>query len=494
MITYSKNKLFSWFIIFTLSLTGAFAVVTISASVSHAESLNLSISDTKTFNSYSNNKKNQGTIPPSGNKNSGKLQPKPIPTTCSARGGNTLGTISDIKGLPGGYKWSKWSSGCVKVYTENAEFLRGTNGCPVSKQNGITRESVGMMYIVRSKLLSVIIVNEDTAATQAYNTYVESSRRGICIYPKVTSTGASKRCALSATGQLNRMSNSRSGAAKLKTYSKTFTTIAKLEAGKSDCEQSPLMSFNVDLPNTASNWGQYTLSGKISFVQCTKTITTFDGKKTTHWACGSAKTGNAVASKGSMWCGGIENRHINKSWTMNDCPSRGPNAGGFTCDVPAPMYDGKKGTVQTLRDGKSRILNWGTPKTNNAVRNTKNWEQAVTINKGSSPRLTSVGDNDKSKQMFWSNVSFGTKWIANKNQQNVAFYNASNPGQSWSATRNLRFDGQFRTFVGDINSYNPFTGKFTATKHTVWVNDYNIKCDTATSPKIQALRSIGDAQ
>ena len=331
-------------------------------------------------------------------------------------------------------------------------------------------------------------------ATQTFYTYIESSRRGICVYPKISKVGSSKKCALDATGNLNRLSNSRLGAAKLRTYKQTFASISQLEAGKGNCNQSPSMNFKVDLPNNANNWGQYRLSGKIGFVWCTEKITSFDGKKKTHWACGNRQSGNAVTANGTLWCGGVVNGLVNKSWTVNDCLNRSAGNGGFTCKVPKPTFDGKTGTVQTLRDGKARVLNWGTPKTSSTVRRTTGWEQVLTINSGSSPRNTSVSDNSKTKQYFWSNVNFGSNWSARKDKQNLAFYNASNPGGSFSMTKKLRFDGEFKTIVGDIDSYNPWTGAMKTSKRVVWLKDYNIKCDTATSPKIQVLRSVGDAQ
>lgn len=326
MVIEYKRKLTSLLLIAILSFAGAIAINIASTSIANAAGLDLTVSDTKKFNSASNNN-SVGVIPPSGGGNKGALQPKPIPKSCSVGSTNSLGNIGEDP-LPGGYNWTPWRSGCVKKYLEEAEFLPPPTGCPPSKKDGITREAVGMMYVKRKNLLTVVQTNKVSSSNQAFYTYVEGARTGTCVYPKVTSTGASKRCAISATGQLNRLANSRAGAAKLRTYKKTFTTIAKLESGNGDCEQSPSMSFNTNLPSTPNNWGQYEMSGKISYAQCTKKVTTFDGKKTVHWACGNPQTGAAVKAHGTMWCGGVRQKLIyGKTWTMNDCSKDGKPLG-----------------------------------------------------------------------------------------------------------------------------------------------------------------------
>lgn len=443
---------------------------------------------------------NNGNSPPLGSgpgKPNTTTKPKPIPTACFTGAHYTVKETDRLPNIPGG--WGLLSgSGCVPHYKVDTKFNEPGNGfyCSDSTEGGIIRKSVGS---IQNDVFTVKFAQkynpESGLNTRVFYGYVQTSTNHTCIYPKMTEQATNKYCALNANATLDRLANSRAGAGRIKTFKVNIASVNGLKTGSDACKQSASMSPQSGLKSNPNTWGQYKLSGKIQFVRCTQYKVTFNGSTKTQFSCGGTQNTPAQVSYHSLWCNGAKDQLVNKSWTMNDClDSERKTEGGYSCTVPAPMYDGKKGTVQTLRDGKSRVLNWGAPKTGSSVRSTKNWEQAVTIKAGSSPRLTSVGDNDKSKQMFWSNVNFGTKWVANKNQQNVAFYNASNPGQSWSATRKLRFDGQFKTIVSDITSYNPWTGKSSSTKRVVWVSDYNIKCNTATSPKIQALRSIGDAQ
>lgn len=421
------------------------------------------------------------------------VKPKPPERVCDVGAHYTIREDAQLPTIPGG--WHTLSSNCVNKYKVRTKFHNITNGwmCGPSSEGGITRNSVGYIEATIDIVKIAKRYNpESGVTTRSYYGYDNLKTEFNCIYPKMSKVATNKYCALNANGTFDRLANSRSGAGRIKTFKTNIATVNGLKTGSDICKQSAVMNFSSGLKSSEKTWGQYKLSGKIQFVRCTEYKVTFDGNVKRQFNCGGTQSTPAVVAHATLWCGGVANGLLNKSWTMNDCINS--PKGGYTCTVPAPMYDGKKGTVQTLRDGKSRVLNWGTPKTGNSVRSTKNWEQAVTINGGSSPRLTSVGDNDKAKQMFWSNVNFGTKWVASKNQQNIAFYNASNPGKSWSATRKLRFDGQFKTIVGDLGSYNPWTGKFSSTQRTVWVNDYNIKCNTATSPNVQALRSIGDAQ
>lgn len=423
------------------------------------------------------------------------VTPKPPEQVCNLGAHYTIKYGEKLPVVPSG--WRLLSSNCVNKYKVKTKFHHITDGwmCPPSTLNGIERKTVG--YIEATIDIVKIAKRYDPEGAipdKTFYGYGNLRTDFNCIYPKMNKVATNKYCAINATGTMDRLANSRLGASRIKNFKENIATVQGLKTGSDSCKQSANMNFNSGLKSNEKTWGQYKLSGKIQFVRCTEYKVTFDGNVKRQFNCGSVQSTPAVTAHASLWCGGVTKGLVNKSWTMNDCLKRSPSAGGFTCTVPQPMYDGKKGTVQTLRDGKSRVLNWGTPKTNNSVRSTKNWEQAVTINKGSSPRLTSVGDNNKSKQMFWSNVSFGTKWIKSSNKQNVAFYNASNPNASWSATRKLRFDGQFRTIVGDVDSYNPWTGAVKTSQRTVWVNDYNIACDTAVSPKIQALRSVGDAQ
>lgn len=435
-----------------------------------------------------------GAKPPGGGT---PVKPSPPVMACDTGAHYTVKMDEKLPGIPGGWNTLSSANNCVQKYKTKTKFLpAGSSGyyCSDNTNYGIVTKSVGTVQ------LDVAIVKiakkydpEGAVPPKAFYGYAPHKTTYTCVYPKVTSIATNKYCAISTNGTLDRLSNSRLGAKRMKSFAENITSVSSLKNGSGVCKQSANISFNAGIPNNENNWGQYKLSGKIKFVRCTEYKVSFEGSSKRHFSCGSVQNTPSVTAYATLWCGGADTGLVpGKTWTMNDC--YGPMPGGYGCTVPDPMYDGKKGTVQTLRDGKSRVLNWGAPKPNISVRNAKNWEQAVTINKGSSPRLTSVGDNDKSKQMFWSNVSFGTKWVASKNQQNVAFYNASNPGQSWSATKKLRFDGQFKTIVGEPTSYNPWTGKMNLKEKVVWVNDYNIKCETAVSPKVQALRSIGDAQ
>lgn len=433
--------------------------------------------------------------PPPGSKPI-KTKPSPPERVCSPSVYYDIPDGGALPGITGG--WSNYNGGCLNKYKTVPTFSKlGIASCPVSTAYGIERKAKGVVYLDIYQLRIAQKTSKDgaleTGKTSMFYGYEYINQTKTCVYPEAKLVASNKYCALSVNAKLDRLANSRLGAGRIKSFNETFATINGLKKGTDKCQKSVTMNFTAGMSSNEKTWGQYSASGNIKFARCTEYKVTFDGKTDTQWGACKPGSSGAVPSHFTLWCGGAEPRLVpGKSWTMNDCYKL-PKS-GYTCNVPDPMYDGKKGTVQTLRDGKSRVLNWGAPKTGSSVRNTKNWEQAVTINKGSSPRLTSVGDNNKSKQMFWSNVSFGTKWIKSSNKQNVAFYNASNPNASWSATRKLRFDGQFKTYVGEPTSYNPWTGKMNLKKRLVWVNDYNISCETAISPKIQALRSVGDAQ
>lgn len=425
--------------------------------------------------------------------NGGSVSPPKFDVVCSP-------SQKNAEGAPVGYQTS-YSPVCLPEFKMSHTVIQNyVAGCGVKTVNGVPLKAMGTIVVIKSKLDMVTYDTVGEGKLAYAYAYVQSSKNEYCIYPEVTTTKSVTSCVLKSNYKLDRLANSRLGAARIASGSKSYTTVAAMKKGLTkDCKQSETLSYNKSLPNNEKNWGQYTLNAQITMATCQSGVTTtFDGQSKTQYANCNQRT---VTGNGSMtlWCGGAQPGLANKNWTVNQCLNTA-SSWQYTCKVPTPTYDGKSGTIQSLRDGKSRTLNWGTPKPGKNVVSTSNWRQKIDVVNNSTPYNTSVGSNDKAQQYFWSNRAFGS-WI-NKgsiganNSQGLAFYNASNPNGSWGAKRSLLFDGKFRMKVSQFQSLKVYASGAvnmnTSTK-TVTVTDKNIKCNQATSPRVQAIRTIGDA-
>lgn len=386
---------------------------------------------------------------------------------------------------PTKFGWKKKKS-CSPAKKVSVSFSKSAGSCPAITKHGIKIKAKGQLVTKTRKILW-----GKTTDGKYYFRYRNPTVIKNCVYPNVAATKVVKKCATYSKIDINRLGNSRGGAKKIGVApgSKRIATVKGIEKNSDKCVKSASIEGNASIPTTAANWGQYKLSGKIKFTKCDMTQTKFDGKVEKVWKCGPEKTGAAVTKHMTLWCGGVSKSLINKKWTVNDCIGSGAGGSIPKCSVPKPNYEKKTGTVQTIRDGKQRNLNWGSPKVNNKIKGVHNWRQKINLKGGSTPNK-----NNKGQALYTTNMKIGG-WVGKgSNTQKLGFYAASNPGGGFTLTRDLRFDGKFLVKVGEFKSYNPTTGAIKLGSKNIWVADKNIKCPSATSPKVQPIRTIGDAQ
>lgn len=316
-----------------------------------------------------------------------------------------------------------------------------------------------------------------------------------CVYPPdpvITNTNMS--CILSTAATFDRTAVSFLGtAARLSSPSETISSIAELEAnGKASCITNATSKFNYSVASGQKGWGQYVASASSVRAKCDFATITFDGKAKNVGKCVS--TGSVPGSTASLtiWCNGSTKGLVMKDWTGADCRNTG-GATGARCTIPnAATYGGFAGNVQGIRDGNYKPVQWGTPKLTGAVSNASNWRSLTTVNAGSTPRVTSVGDNDLQKQLFKSDKSFGS-WLGNQNlTQNMAFYQAGDSGSPFSMHRQYLYDAWFTTVHTTVNSIDVKNGNISTSTSYENVFVKNNKCDTQESPNINVVRAIGD--
>lgn len=391
---------------------------------------------------------------------------------------------------PSAYKTNE--STCHKIFILDPAWVDGESSeCKPIKQNGFTIKSVG--HYITFKAPVRFIYERDSW----YVAYVYDEFWITCTYPKSTITASAKECALSAKVSIVREKNSAGGYKKLglTPASKTYATMKELTGSnaKSKCVTSASMSFATNIDGSSQkNWGQYSLGGDIKYAVCNEVTMKFDGKTTYNYSCAGPKNGPAVSQKMTLWCGGVSRSWISKKWTAEDCVGSAASGRSTVCTPPQATFDGKKGNVQTLRDGKTRVLDWGAYKVKNNVKNVRNWKHHNVLLSGSSPWDTSVGVNDTKKQLFYSPQKFNA-WTALGRKQNLAFYQASIPGKGFNIQRTQKFDAEFLVKVTNFKSYNPWTGKVVTSTSNKWVKGSGISCPKQVSPKIQPIRTIGDA-
>lgn len=430
----------------------------------------------------------------SGSSSSGKKVSVPIP--CMRATGYPLVAL-DLLGNANG--WNLRKENCMpefKIVSSSYQALSDGGGtpwmCPIKTVNGFKVKPRGVIHTRKSLLQYGLYQGK------VYWTYLGNIKNYTCVYPKSASLSNTKAVECIISGHTQFVRNA--GAAGRKTFRPTNETFGAVSdiMGKGECVTKAKIS-RLEQPeqDDEKNWGNYTLTAYFKKVRCTAATQTFDGiSKTLYKGC-KAVPNKKVSAKIGLWCGGANTKGwvSNKTWTAADCFNR-----KYTCDSPAATFDGKTGTVQTLRDGKSRILKWGTPKAasgsaaDSGIRKMKNWQTNEKIVSGSSPWDTSVGTANKNKQLFFYGNGFGS-WKNMNNSIGMGFYSASNPGKSFQIQRQIRFQAEVRSYIFKIANVNPDSGSISFSKSSKWVASNSgeyLKCTTKLSPKIQAIRTIGD--
>lgn len=391
---------------------------------------------------------------------------------------------------PGG--WSNHSGSCAPAYKTDVHQTWSASGnyppCKIRTSNGFKIKPSGRLSI--DKFTPVFGIYEGKQKIK----WVKKATSIVCMYPKVHNDAKVVSCPLSGSSKIVRESNSARGYKVMSSKTTTLTTVdAILNSGK-ECQPNLSIPVSTSVPNAKDTWGQYTASANIKYAECRIVTTSFNGKSTKLYGNCDVKNINA-SQKQTMWCAGVTNGHISKKWTAEDCRDRG---GFFTCDVAPATFNGKSGTVQTIRDGKDRVVKWGAPKLTGNVRNAKNWESKTVVFAASTPRNPSLNiHNNGNKQYFNTNVTMGS-WQPRNVNQNVRFYNASDPGGNFRLQQNTRYDAQFMVKKSEVvgSVFNAKTKKLTVQTKSAnqWQADSDIMCNTAkNSPRIQVVRSIGAA-
>lgn len=389
--------------------------------------------------------------------------------------------------------WSNFPGGCIPSYKTDVHQTWSASGnyppCAVKTINGFKIKPSGRLSI--DKFQPVFgDYNGDPKIKWA-----KVSTSLICMYPKAHSDVRVIRCPLSGSSQIVREANSARGYKVMNSKSVTLTSVSKIVNSGKECQFTLNIPVTASVKNAKDSWGQYTAKAQIKYVQCRIMTTSFNGSSTKVYDCGGVKSIDASQKK-TMWCAGVSNGHVNKKWTAADCGEGG--TGKYKCTVPPATFNGKSGTVQTIRDGKNRIVKWGNPKLTGGVRSAKNWESKTVVFAGSTPSNPSLSiHNNGNQQYFNTDISLGS-WKARNTNQNIRFYNASNPGGNFRLQQNTRFDAQFLVKNSSITgaSYNAQSNSLTTTTKSVdyWQADTDILCDVAkNSPRIQVVRSIGAA-
>ena len=376
------------------------------------------------------------------------------------------------------------------AYELRVTMTVGVGACPAKIINGFTVPSTGAVLAERRDF-----VRWNTSTNGYYPDYGGWYQVSLtCVYPPFSSGEVTRTCILSYSAAVDRMANSRLGAAGgVGSSNGNISSIGQLQAdGEGACQRQARVALDYNPPNGQNGWGQYQAKSQINQVTCRFITTSFNGSTDAIGKCESPFTVSGSTARMTIWCDGFASSWINKDWTGSDCQN-GSNA-RLTCTIPGPAtYNGYATNPQALRDGKDGLLRWGTPQVAGGWGMT-NWKSSTVVNAGSTPRNTAVGDNNNTKQMFKSSVPFGSAMIAGQNlDQQLAFYTAGDAGSPFSMTRNYRYDSWFQSVHTSIRSIDLRSGNIgiaTSYENTFAVNN---KCGPQTSPSIDVIRAIGDS-
>lgn len=387
------------------------------------------------------------------------------------------------------------------LYVYRVTFVK-SSPCTDKVINGFTVKSTGVVWTERKDFIKwknpkTGGANDNAAYTgqPIYGNWYDVS--STCVYPPPPQiVGTNMTCLISYSASVNRLSQSYSGAAQVRSTSGTLSSKAKIEAGgKPACIQNKRVGLNYNPPAGQKGWGQYTARSSIRQVTCNFATTTFDGKVDQIGKCGNPVVVPGTTSNMTIWCNGFSRALLIKDWTGSDCQNTS-NA-RLNCVIPsAATYAGFAGSVQGLRDGKDQLVRWGAPRvtgTGASNATTSNWRSSTVVNAGSTPRNNS-GDNNKSKQLFASSIPFSKSMTSGQNlNQNLRFYTAGSVGSPFSMTRNYRFDATFNSMHTTIQSIDLKTGNIGVTNSVTRITARDNKCGPQQSPKIDVVRAIGDS-
>ena len=371
--------------------------------------------------------------------------------------------------------------------------------CPQKQINGFTIKPVGLI-LVESQNVEWYFMNGMNGSRDGdwFASYGPWSKDyHVCLYPPdPVITGTNMNCILSYDAQVDRMANSRLGAAPgVGRSGETISSKASLEqGGLPNCKTQLTAGLAYNPPQGQPGWGQYQAYSRITQITCNFATTTFDGVATNVGKCGAPKTVKGTTSKLTVWCDGYSSGWLNKSWTGTDCINTVQTQ--LKCVIPnAATYNGYANNVQALRDGKNGLVKWGNP-TLIGGWGDSNWVSSTFIKAGSSPRKAGIGDNDTNNQMFISDVPFSANasgFISGKRlDQNIAFYTAGDAGAPFKMERNYRFSAWSNTLQVSIRSINVRTGVVGTSSSLVAVQSHDNSCGPQASPNISVIRAIGD--
>lgn len=382
-------------------------------------------------------------------------------------------------------------SGSAKIYEIRVYMTVGVMACPVKNVNGFEIRANGAVVTERRNFAGWQSTLGGTVFYPAWTSwnFVSST----CVYPPVSSNVITRTCILSYNATVDRMANSRLGAAGgVGSSNGTVGSVAQLESdGAGACQQNARVALAYNPPNGQNGWGQYQARSNINQVTCRFTTTTFNGSIDNIGKCGAPTTVPGSTARMTIWCDGFTNSWVNKDWTGSDCQNSGSHP--LTCTIPtSAKYNGFGGNVQALRDGKDGTLLWGTPQIAGGWGMT-NWRSSTVVNNGSTPRNTAVGDNNANQQMFKSSVPFGAGMIAGQNlDQKIAFYKAGDSGAPFSMTRRYLYDAWFTSSHTEIRSIDLRSGNIGIASYNEQTFAVNNKCGPQVSPNIDVIRAIGD--
>lgn len=399
-------------------------------------------------------------------------------------GGQVSAPSIPVIGQPGGGGTFGAYAYELRVY-----LTTGVMSCPVKNVNGFDIRATGAVVTERRDFSSW-----GTTSNGYYPIYGGWYQTSVtCVYPPVSSSVITKTCILSYNAAVDRMANSRLGAANgVGSSSGTVGSVSDLEAtGAGACQQNARVALAYNPPNGQNGWGQYQAKSNINQVTCRFTSTSFNGSIDNIGKCGAPTTVPGSTARMTIWCDGFTNSWVNKDWTGSDCQNSGSHP--LTCTIPSPAtYNGFAGTVQALRDGKDGTLLWGTPNVAGGWGMT-NWRSSTVVNSGSTPRNTAVGDNNATQQMFKSSVPFGSGMIAGQNlDQKIAYYKAGDSGAPFSMTRKYLYDSWFTSSHTEIRSIDLRSGNIGIASYNESTFAVDNKCGPQVSPNIDVIRAIGD--
>jgi hypothetical protein len=385
-----------------------------------------------------------------------------------------------------------WCAPNYKVRSTFYKMPKGWTGIPLAEPcfpkmiSGIKVYSVGYTLVERADLISWL----------SYNGPVYSYWRTIvtlCNYPPdPTITNTNIQCILSYNANIDRLANSYLGyGARVGSKSQTISSISALENNPGGCQTSISANFGTNVGRNQTDYGWYQATSSVTWARCTFGYTTFDGTTTRTGGCSNAGTRAGSVGKLTVYCGPAIKDWVALDWTGKDCYPSGPK-----CTVPnTSKFNGFMGNVQALRDGNDNNMTWANPVFTAGISGAGNWRTKTDINAGSTPFKAGVGPNDKTNQMFRSNQNFGT-WnygsLATLQDQKLAFYTSGSSGSPFQMTRNYLFDANFTTVATTVTGYNVTTGAMSTANSSTTVYLRNNPCGPQTSPRINAVRAIGD--